>query len=74
MQGDRLGFYSQLGQYGGRPAYRQQGGHQFLFYMEEEQKWVDSRYFFGASLFSKGTDKDNYSVWGDLDVVTIMSG
>lgn len=42
--------------------------------MEEEQKWVDSRYFFGASLFSKGTDKDSYSVLGDLDVVTIMSG
>jgi len=61
IQGSRLGFYSQLGYYGARPAYRQQGGDFYLFYHEDEQKWVDSRYFYGASLFSKlVNDMDGY--------------
>eukprot|EP00092_Neocalanus_flemingeri_P004424 GFUD01004759.1.p1 GENE.GFUD01004759.1~~GFUD01004759.1.p1 ORF type:complete len:337 (+),score=61.88 GFUD01004759.1:200-1210(+) len=53
QHGDRLGFYAQLGYYGARPAYRQQGGHFFLFYHEDEQHWIDSHYFYGATLFSK---------------------
>jgi len=61
IQGERLGFYRQLGFYGARPAYRQEGGQYFLFYYEDEQKWVDSRYFYGATLFSKlENDMDGY--------------
>jgi len=61
IQGERLGFYTQLGYYGARPAYRQDGGHFFLFYHEDEQKWIDSHYFYGATLFSKlVNDMDAY--------------
>jgi len=45
--GDRLGFYTQFGEYGGRPVYRQLNGQIFLFYSEQKKKWVDSKYFYG---------------------------
>ena len=32
---------------------RQDGGKYFLFYLEDEQKWIDSRHFYGSTLFNK---------------------
>eukprot|EP00092_Neocalanus_flemingeri_P022407 GFUD01024300.1.p1 GENE.GFUD01024300.1~~GFUD01024300.1.p1 ORF type:complete len:344 (+),score=84.11 GFUD01024300.1:87-1118(+) len=78
IQGDKLGFYTQLGYYGARPAYRQQGGEFFIFYYEEEQHWIDSRYFYGASLFSKLVnemdgycldDHNNWSFYNGSDLM-----
>jgi len=78
LQGERFGFYRQLGYYGARPAYRQDGGHYYLFYHEDEQKWVDSKYFYGATLFSKlVNDMDGYCLedwnnWSFYNGSTLM--
>ena len=42
---------------------RQQGGSFYLFYDDEEEKWVDTRFFFGASIFNRlENDNSNYCV------------
>ena len=75
--GNRLGFFHQFGQYGARPAYksvgtlqgcqsyllcfRQAGGDYFIFFDEGRDVWTETRYFFGASLFSRlESDNTNY--------------
>jgi len=61
IRGERLGFYSQLGYYGGRPAYRQQGGKYFIYYYEDDRSWIDSKYFIGDDLLAKlVNDMDGY--------------
>jgi len=78
IQGERFGFYTQLGMYGGRPAYRQDGGSYFLFYLEDEQKWIDSLFFYGATLFTKlvndmdGYCLDEHSNWSLFNKSTLM--
>jgi len=63
ITGDRLGFYSQLGQYGARPAYRQEGGPFYLFFDPEKDKWVDSLFFYGAFIFNRlENDNTNYCI------------
>jgi len=59
--GNRLGFYQQFGQYGARPAYKQAGGDYFIFFDEDQDVWTETKYFFGASLFSRlENDNTNY--------------
>ena len=42
---------------------RQQGGSFYLFYDDEEEKWVDTRFFFGATIFNRlENDNSNYCV------------
>ena len=42
---------------------RQQGGSFYLFYDDEEEKWVDTMFFFGATIFNRlENDNSNYCV------------
>jgi len=59
--GDRLGFYTQFGEYGGRPVYRQLDGQIFLFYSEKKKKWVDSKYFYGWTDYITRLENDDQS-------------
>jgi len=40
LQGARLGFYSQIGEYGDRPQYKQLDRNNFIFYSETESMWI----------------------------------
>jgi len=69
LQGNRLGFYEKLGEYEARPAYRQLNGDFFLFYSSEKEAWVDTQFFFGATLFSRLENRvqsyclEDYAEW-----------
>jgi len=59
--GQRLGFYRQLGQHGDRPVYRQLNGRYstFIYYIKEEQKWVDSLFLYGNSSLNQNQRLEN---------------
>ena len=43
--------------------FRQEGGAFFLYFNAEEEKWVDSIFFFGASILNKlENDNNNYCI------------
>ena len=44
-------------------CFRQEGGAFFLYFNAEEEKWVDSIFFFGASILNKlENDNNNYCI------------
>ena len=46
-----------------KSIYRQQGGPLYLFFNPEEDKWVDSYFFYGAFIFNKlENDNSNYCI------------
>ena len=46
-----------------RVHFRQEGGAFFLYFNAEEEKWVDSIFFFGASILNKlENDNNNYCI------------
>jgi len=61
-QGSRLGFYRQLGQFGSRPAYKQEGGNYFLYYQESHKEWITSSYYFGSTDGALNNDVPGYCV------------
>jgi len=61
-QGSRLGFYSQLGHFASRPAYRQRGGDFYLYYREGHNEWITSSYYFGSTDGALNNDVPSYCV------------
>jgi len=47
LQGARLGFYSQIGFYGARPQYKQQGGRFYIFFSVEDNEWMNTEFHVG---------------------------
>eukprot|EP00090_Calanus_glacialis_P015747 TRINITY_DN24816_c0_g1_i1.p1 TRINITY_DN24816_c0_g1~~TRINITY_DN24816_c0_g1_i1.p1 ORF type:complete len:416 (-),score=101.67 TRINITY_DN24816_c0_g1_i1:107-1354(-) len=75
LQGSRLGFYTQIGQYGEKAQYKQVDGDNYIFYSETELMWITTPVHVGSTstgITSKSTANcaDSISDWAYFNGTT----